>query len=167
MNGGMFDPNFDPLGLFIASGRAVRPINLGKGGGNFFMLPNGVFWVDARGAPHVSETHAFQTAVRHTVWATQSGPLLVQGGRLNPHVSDNGPSLAVRNGVGVKNGEALFAISNEPVSFGRFARFLRDDLGCPDVLYLDGAVSSLWSPDLGRIDANAELGVYVIVMRKR
>jgi uncharacterized protein YigE (DUF2233 family) len=40
-------------------------------------------------------------------------------------------------------GRAFFMISNDAVSFGRFARFLRDGLGCPDILFLDGSVSSL------------------------
>jgi uncharacterized protein YigE (DUF2233 family) len=156
MNAGMFDLDFNPLGLFIASGHVERSVNLAKGGGNFFLLPNGVFSVDGRGDPHID-----------AAWATQSGPLLVMAGRLNPGVSSNGTSLAIRNGVGVKDGEALFVISNQAVSFGRFARFLRDGLGCPDVLYLDGAVSSLWSPELGRIDVGRDLGTYVMVLRRR
>ena len=32
-----------------------------------------------------------------TLWATQSGPMLVIGGVLNPQIQDDGPSLHVRN----------------------------------------------------------------------
>ena len=71
----------------------------------------------------------------------------------------------IRNGVGVRGGEALFAISDQPVSFGRFARFFRDGLGCPDALYLDGAVSSLWAPAMGRQDTQTGLGTFVVVLR--
>lgn len=34
---------------------------------------------------------------------------------------------------------AWFAISDGPVSFGRFARLFRDSLGCTNALFLDGA----------------------------
>jgi uncharacterized protein YigE (DUF2233 family) len=64
-------------------------------------------------------------------------------------------------------GRAFFMISNDAVSFGRFARFLRDGLGCPDTLFLDGSVSSLWAPSLGRGDLRAGLGTFVVMLRRR
>jgi uncharacterized protein YigE (DUF2233 family) len=167
MNAGMYDTRRRPLGLFIAAGQELRPLSRAAGGGgNFVLLPNGVFWVDADGAPHVTETAAFAALPRTPVqWATQSGPLLVQAGAFNPHISANGPSLNIRNAVGVRGAAALFVISDEPVSFGRLARFLRDGLGCPDALYLDGGVSGLWSPTLGRLDPTQDLGTFVVVLR--
>src|ERR1700723_3790349 len=45
MNAGMYDPAQAPLGLFVAGGRTLRPLNRATGAGNFFLLPNGVFWV--------------------------------------------------------------------------------------------------------------------------
>lgn len=58
--------------------------------------------------------------------------------------ADNGDSRFVRNGVGVRpDGKVVFAISQQVVSFGRFARLFRDALACPDALYLDGFVSAL------------------------
>ena len=73
------------------------------------------------------------------------------GGALHPKIADDGPSRAVRNAVGVTGpDEAVFAISDGPVSFGRLARFFRDGLHCPDALYLDGAISALWAPGLNR-----------------
>jgi uncharacterized protein YigE (DUF2233 family) len=171
MNAGMYDPARRPLGLFVVAGRQLRPLNLAAGGvGNFVLMPNGVFWVGADGAPHVTETAAFAALPRAPVrWATQSGPLLVQASGFNPHITANGPSLNVRNAVGVRGTEALpealFVISDEPVSFGRLARFLRDGLGCPDALYLDGGVSGLWAPALGRLDPTHDLGTFVVVLR--
>src|SRR5262249_28510038 len=105
----------------------------------------------------------FAASAAHPAWATQSGPLLVRAGELHPRVQADGASRAVRNAVGVKGDEALFAISDGPVSFGRLARFLRDSLGCGDVLYLDGAVSALWAPSLGRMDRRTGLGTFVVV----
>src|SRR5688500_12688903 len=52
MNGGMFDDAGAPIGLAIEDGRQVRSINRREGGGNFHLMPNGVFFVrkDGRGA---------------------------------------------------------------------------------------------------------------------
>ncbi|HZZ37215.1 MAG TPA: hypothetical protein VFE03_15950 [Caulobacteraceae bacterium] len=43
---------------------------------------------------------------------------------------------------------------------------MRDGLACPDALYLDGAVSSLWTPELGRRDGRTNLGPMVVVLAK-
>ena len=56
---------------------------------------------------------------------------------------------------------AVFAISERPVSFGAFARLFRDDLGCRNALFLDGSVSSLYAPNLGRSDLSRPLGPLV------
>jgi uncharacterized protein YigE (DUF2233 family) len=70
--------------------------------------------------------------------------------------------------VGVaRGGTAWFAISDDPVSFGRFARFFRDGLGCPNALYLDGAVSSLWDKAANRRDRRAELGPMLLVFETK
>jgi uncharacterized protein YigE (DUF2233 family) len=131
------------------------------------MLPNGVFSVDKDGAAHVEETGRFLSHKRSPAWATQSGPLLLEGGVQHPKITEDGPSRLIRNGVGVSGpDEAWFVISEDPVSFGRFARFFRDGLGCPDALYLDGTVSSLWAPALGRRDPTAGLGPLVVVLAK-
>ena len=49
MNAGMFDEDGRPIGLAIINGRQVHPINRRKGGGNFHLLPNGVFLVRTNG----------------------------------------------------------------------------------------------------------------------
>lgn len=173
MNAGMYDVDQAPLGLFVVSGKPLKPLNRATGAGNFFLLPNRVFWVGADGAAHVEEAAAFALSARQPVWAIQSGPLLVEDGRLNPHITLNGPSLAIRNGVGVpggvvggvRGGDAVFVISDDPVSFGRLARFMRDELGCASALYLDGAVSGLWAPGLSRLDPTHGLGTFVVVLR--
>lgn len=167
MNAGMYTTDQRPLGLWIERGQRLEPLNTRGGAGNFYLKPNGVFWTDAEGRPHITETAALAAGTLRPRWATQSGPLLVADGEFNPHIQPNGASLYVRNGVGVKDGKALFAISDAPVSFGRFARFFRDGLGCADALYLDGDVSSLWAPLLAREDGRAGLGTFVVVLRRR
>lgn len=166
LNGGMYQPDQSPVGLYVAQGQTETPLNRAAGAGNFFLKPNGVFWVGADGAPHVDESEAFAAAAPAAEWATQSGPLLVSRGALHPSIAPNGTSLTVRDAVGVKGRVALFVISDGPVSFGRLARFLRDGLGCPDALYLDGHVASLWAPGLKRLDGRTGLGTFVVVVRK-
>ena len=100
--------------------------------------------------------------------ATQSGPMLVIDGELHPRFSDEGPSRKYRNGVGIVDaGTVAFAISDEPVSFGAFARLFRDELGCRNALFLDGSVSALHAADLGRTDVSLKpLGPLIGVARR-
>ncbi|HEX8262552.1 MAG TPA: phosphodiester glycosidase family protein [Allosphingosinicella sp.] len=163
MNAGMYDEGGRPIGLYIENGVQRRPLNLRAGPGNFHLLPNGVFAVDEGGRVSVTPSKLFAKASRRARWATQSGPMLLIGGKLHPKFDADGPSRLVRNGVGVAGPRtAWFAISEEGVSFGRFARLFRD-LGCTDALYLDGTVSSLWDPGAGRKDAYSSLGPMIAV----
>jgi len=163
MNAGMYDEAGAPIGLFVVQGRQRRAINRRPGAGNFHLLPNGVFVVAADGRAAVMTSAAYDPA-SEPHWATQSGPMLVIDGALHPAIAPNGESLNIRNGVGVDAaGIAWFAISDEPVSFGRFARLFRDSLTCRNALYLDGTVSSLWDRPAGRRDAYSRLGPLVAV----
>lgn len=167
MNAGMFDDVGGPIGLFVERGVRRHAINLARGWGNFHLLPNGVFWVGADGRVAVTESRRFAAAGGGARWATQSGPMLVIGGKLHPKFDADGESRLIRNGVGVSDAQtAWFAISDDPVSFGRFARLFRDALHCRDALYLDGSVSSLWDPASGRRDASTRLGPMVAVLRR-
>lgn len=168
MNAGMFDAKGLPVGLLVIDGKQEKPLATGKGAGNFFLKPNGVFYEDATGW-HVADTETY-AADRHDGlrFATQSGPMLLVGGALNPQITANGPSRKLRNGVCVDaRGVAWFAISEAPVSFGRFARLFRDRIACKDALYLDGSVSSLWDPAADRRDDRAMLGPIVVAEQSR
>jgi uncharacterized protein YigE (DUF2233 family) len=163
MNAGMFDEAGRPIGLAIAEGREERAINRRtSGGGNFHLQPNGVFLVRKDGRAKVLTTPAFQPAANIRL-ATQSGPMLVIDGKVNPRFAPDGSSRYVRNGVGMDpEGVPVFAISDAPVSFGRFARLFAGPLGCRNALYLDGSVSSLWDPANGRMDSFAPIGPMVV-----
>lgn len=142
MNAGMYHQDLSPVGLYVENGVEQAPLNLADAAGNFFMKPNGVFFVDRAGRLGVLESNAFQAAKPDAVLATQSGPMLVISGNIHPRFEPDGQSKNIRNGVGVdKSGSAVFAISREPVSFGRFARLFRDALGCQNALFLDGTIS--------------------------
>jgi uncharacterized protein YigE (DUF2233 family) len=167
MNAGMYDEAGNPIGLYVEEGRERHRINRAAGPGNFHLLPNGIFSVDAQGRVAVTATPRYAASVRPR-WATQSGPMLVIDGRLHPAFQEDGPSLHIRNGVGVDSADtAWFVISGDAVSFGRMARFFRDVLHCPNALYFDGSVSSLWDAKSGRRDTGRELGPLVAIFERQ
>lgn len=165
MNGGMFDDAGQPIGYYAEEGQRLHKLNRNQGSGNFHMLPNGVFYGDAGGpwAVRTSEDFAAHVVSRPD-FGTQSGPMLVIAGKLHPKLDADGQSLKLRNGVGVDaQGRAHFVISDEPISFGKLARYFRDVLHCPNALFLDGSVSSLWDPGHGRVDGGPPLGPLIVV----
>ena len=156
MNAGMFHPGFAPVGLYVANGQTLAPLNTADGEGNFFLKPNGVFYLSGSGA-HVVESTWF--ADEQTVLATQSGPLLVQGGKIHPAFRPGSTSRLFRNGVGVLDANtAIFAISEDQVNLYEFAVFFRETMRCPDALFLDGSVSCLYAPFLKRNDFHMDVG---------
>ena len=167
MNAGMFGKSGSPIGLYVENGNEKHAVNTGKGAGNFYMSPNGVFWIDGAGV-HAAVTDEFIAAKPTPKWATRSGPMMVMNGKLHPEISEDGPSRNTRNGVGVRDSHtALFVISDKPISFGKLARFFRDELKCDDALYLDGVVSSLWDRQGERMDKGYDLGPIVVVSAKK
>jgi uncharacterized protein YigE (DUF2233 family) len=86
-------------------------------------------------------------------------------GRLHPRFKRGSTSLKLRTGVGVRaDGEVIFAISQEAVSFDSFARLFRDGQKCPNALFLDGgSVSSLYAPTLNRSSNAMPIGPMLAV----
>lgn len=159
MNAGMYAPDRSPLGLYIENGQEKHRIVTTEGPGNFGMMPNGVFCLSDAGFS-ITESRAFAAQPPACKQATQSGPMLVIDGALHPRFLENSDSLYIRNGVGVSaDGQtAWFVISDQPVTFHLFARYFRDALRVPDALYLDGSISRLYAPDLGRSDLGWPMG---------
>ncbi len=165
MNAGMFNDAGAPIGLYVEDRDEQKSISLTDGPGNFHLKPNGVFWQDRDGALRIEVSEDYAVAMRDPRWATQSGPMLLINGEMHPQFANDGASRFIRNGVGLRDQHtAYFVISSGFVSFGRFARFFRDELHCRDALFLDGTVSSLWAPSVGRYDDNHELGPIIVVM---
>lgn len=143
-NAGMYHEDLGPVGLYLEDGREMSPLNLGDAPGNFFMKPNGVFYVDRAGHAGVVESGTFVASGIKPALATQSGPMLVIDGSLHPRFEQDGASRYIRNGVGTNGGkQVIFAISRQPVSLGSFARLFRDELGIRNALFFDGAISAL------------------------
>ena len=63
--------------------------------------------------------------------------------------------------------DRVFVISGAPVNFDEFARLFRDELKCPDALFLDGTVSSLHSAALKRSDFHIDLGPLIGVTARK
>lgn len=164
MNAGMFQPDLSPVGLLVQDGREVSPLNLSDGAGNFFMKPNGVFFISESG-PRIVESTEYPALARGVRLATQSGPLLVRNGVLHPAFNAASTSRLLRNGVGISGDTIMFVISEQPVNFYEIATYFRDELHCPDALYLDGVVSSLYSTELQRNDSTVNLGPIIGVVR--
>lgn len=167
MNGGMFDGEGKPIGYYVESGERLKELNRADGPGNFHMKPNGVFF-GSDGAWQIRTADDFYANVGDRPrFGTQSGPMLVVDGKLHPEIAEDGPSKAIRNGVGIDaQGRAHFVISEGPVSFGVLARYFRDELDTPDALYLDGSVSALWDPARERVDGRAPIGPLIVVEDK-
>jgi len=158
MNAGMYHADLSPVGLHVEAGEQVKAINTRPGPGNFHMLPNGVFYMAGDTAGVATAENFLARGVSPDI-ATQSGPMLVIDGALHPRFIESSTSLRRRNGVCVgDDGGVRFAISEQPVNFHHFARLFRDGLGCRDALYLDGSMSSLHAPALGRSDAIRPMG---------
>ncbi|MBI3230953.1 MAG: phosphodiester glycosidase family protein, partial [Burkholderiales bacterium] len=86
------------------------------------------------------------------------------GGKIHPAFNPQSSSRFIRNGVGIVGKEALFVMSEKPVTFYEFAVFFRDVLHCQDALYLDGAVSSLYSSKLNKDVQRSQLGPMIAVV---
>ncbi|HPD92876.1 MAG: phosphodiester glycosidase family protein [Rhodobacter sp.] len=163
MNAGMFHLDRAPVGLYVEQGSTEGRLVTRAGPGNFGMLPNGVFCVRPAGDFAIVESRTYDAAPPDCRYATQSGPMLVIDGALHPRFLPDSTSAHLRNGVGVSaDGQrAVFVISDDPVTFHRFARFFRDALGLNQALYLDGSVSRLYAPELGRTDWGVPMGPVV------
>ncbi|MEO0943858.1 MAG: phosphodiester glycosidase family protein [Pseudomonadota bacterium] len=158
MNAGMYHDDRRPVGLYIENGAEIAPIVTREGPGNFGLLPNGVLCLSA-GSARVYEARQFADERPDCAYATQSGPMLVIEGTLHPRFLEDSDSLFRRNGVGVTQGGMLIAaISNERVNFHSFARLFRDILKTPNALFLDGNISRLHAPNLGRQDVGFPMG---------
>lgn len=166
MNAGMYTPDNLPKGLYIEN-KQIRVLldTATTGFGNFYLQPNGVFAFDDTSAV-ILETKTFQKQSKQYHFATQSGPLLVTNGHLNPVFTPQSTSLFIRNGVGItEGGKIIFAISNQPVNFYVFAMLFKEQLHCPYALFLDGAISKMYAPEINRLDLDGNLGPFVVLSK--
>ncbi|RYD99570.1 MAG: hypothetical protein EOP54_03595 [Sphingobacteriales bacterium] len=144
MNGGMYMEDNSPLGLYIENGKTLRKLNKANGRGNFYMKPNGVFYITNKGTAHIKPREDFNAS--NVKFATQSGPMVLLDGVINPTLNKGSENVNIRNGVGIlPNGDCIFMMSRSLINFYDFALFFKEK-GCKYALYLDGAISQTYLP---------------------
>lgn len=160
MNAGMYKKDNAPLGLYIEDGKTLSKLVKKQAGyGNFYMQPNGVFYITDSNKAGICKTMDFKN--EGVKYATQSGPMLLIEGAIHPRFMEGSKNLNIRNGVGIlPNGSLLFAMSEYKINFYDFASYFKSH-GCKNALYLDGFVSKTYLPKSGYKSLNGNFGVII------
>ncbi len=145
-NGPIFSPGYAHLGLVVRAGEQLHPLNTKKGFGNFYLQPNGVFFING-GKPALMTSAEYASRAQDDSLAFQSGPMLVLNKKINDQFSASSKSVAYRGGIGVgPQGKLHLAVTLEKVNLYTFAKYFRDEVGCHSALYLDGAITGWFTP---------------------
>ena len=145
-NGGIYSIEYKPKGLYIENYKIISKIDLRDGEGNFYMQPNGVFFIEDN-QPKISESKSF-TYNENISYAVQSGPLLVKDGVINKKTGKDSKSSKIRSAVGItKENKVFFLMSSEGINFYNFSKYALDNLECRDLLFLDGTISKMYFSD--------------------
>ena len=159
-NGGMYKKDNSPQGLYIENTIIKSEIDTSNGKGNFYLKPNGVFYLTTEKNPIICKTEDFVNNVK-IKYATQSGPMLVIDGEIHTAFKKNSTNLNIRNGVGIlPNNQIVFAISKKEINFYDFAEYFKN-LGCKNALYLDGFVSRTYLPEKNWKQIDGNFGVII------
>jgi len=159
-NGGMYQTDNSPLGLYIENGKVLNRLNTKDATGNFYLKPNGVFYITNDNKAGICTTQTFENNSK-IKYATQSGPMLVIDGKLHSAFQKNSTNLNIRNGVGVlPDGKIMFVISRKEINFYEFATYFQN-AGCKYALYLDGFVSRTYLPEKNWTQTDGDFGVII------
>lgn len=159
-NGGMYKKDNSPQGLYIENTIIKSEIDTSNGKGNFYLKPNGVFYLTTDKNPMICKTEDFLSNEK-IKYATQSGPMLVIDGEIHTAFKKNSTNLNIRNGVGIlPNNQIVFAISKKEINFYDFAEYFKK-LGCKNALYLDGFVSRTYLPEKNWKQIDGNFGVLI------
>lgn len=166
MNGGMFNKDFSPQGLFIQNKQTLAALDIADGNGNFYLKPNGVFYITTNNTPIICKTTDFKDNGK-VKYATQSGPMLVIDGQIHDAFKPGSANLNIRNGVGIlPDNKVVFAMSKTEINFYDFAKYFQS-LCCINALYLDGFVSRIYLPEKSWIQTDGSFGVMIGVTTKK
>ncbi len=165
VNGGMFNKNHSPQGLYIENGLILSELDTRSGGnGNFYLQPNGVFYLTNKMKPIICTTADF-TSSSNISFATQSGPMLVIDSKIHPKFREGSENMHIRNGVGIlPDGNLLFVMSKKIINFYDFASYFKQN-GCENALYLDGYVSRTYLPSKNWKQNGSDFGVIIAVIK--
>lgn len=164
-NAGMFKKDRSPQGLFIENRQTKMPLDTSTAAGNFYLKPNGVFYITAGNKAVICKTEDFWYS-DNVLYATQSGPMLITEGVVNPAFRQGSANVNIRNGVGIlPDGKPIFAMSKQKLCFYEFADYFKK-LGCRNALYLDGFVSRTYLPESDWIQLDGNFGVMIGAVKK-
>lgn len=145
INGGIYSKDYRPEGLYIENGKTLSELNTQSGEGNFYIRPGGVLSV-GNGKVKIDTLDAFRVRP-DTTFAVQSGPMLLQHGKINPKFSQTSASRKIRNAVGLTaKGDVYFLLSQQPMNLYEFAQYAAEQLNITELLYLDGTISGMYTP---------------------
>tara|TARA_B110000046_G_scaffold185004_1_gene225191 strand:- start:365 stop:1654 length:1290 start_codon:yes stop_codon:yes gene_type:complete len=172
-NGGMYTNTNNPEGLLISKNKEIEPIDLGNSKQllNFYMMPNGVFYIDSNKA-NIEESKTFfkkySTNIIKPLHATQSGPMLIIEGNHHRKFNYGSKSNKLRSGAGIMpNGNIVFIISNNSITnFFDFATIFKDLFMCQNALFLDGVISKMYLPDKNPNELGGNFGPIISVTNK-
>ncbi len=160
MNGGMYKKDNSPQGLYIENGKTLSLIDTTKGEGNFYLKPNGVFYINKKKETFVTNSNNF-IQNENIIYSTQSGPMLLVNKNINTLFKKDSKSLNIRNGVGIlPTGNTIFVMSKKEINFYDFANYFKTK-GCVNALYLDGFVSRIYLPEKQWEQLDGNFGVMI------
>ena len=172
-NGGMYTKSNEPVGLYIESGSNISyRLDTSKrvSDENFYLYPNGVFYIDSNNIAHINTTDYFfklqQEGKVNPISATQSGPMLVIDGKLHDKFSPGSQNEKIRSGVGLVNKKTVvFLITLDESNFYNFATVFKDIFSCKDALFLDGAISQMYLKNINPV-VGGNFGPIISVTKK-
>ena len=165
-NAGPFHSDLTPTGLYIENGKELNPIQPAEatGVGNFYLKPNGVFGL-TKGKPFLLTTEDFIKQKPAADFASQSGPMLIINGDLNPSLDPKPNALKTRSAVCISEKKnVVFAMSDSVLTLYSMAVYLKS-LNCVNALTLDSTSSSFYMPSLKRADLWVPIGAMIAVVR--
>jgi uncharacterized protein YigE (DUF2233 family) len=168
-NAGMFNPDITPEGLLIENGVVKAPLNTTKPNSeNFYLKPNGVFYITKDGTAHIDVTENFKDSLSDIQQATQSGPMLVINGKIHDKFTRASNNKKIRSGVGLLGPKkVVFIISQTEVNFYDFAVLFKDIYNCPNALFLDGAISKMYLHDLNPSETGGYFCTFISATKKK
>ena len=136
INGGFFNPEYEPLGLRIKNGKILNPKKNISWWGIFYVKNN---------QPYLVAPNQFYPKQSIT-FAIQGGPRLLINGRV-PKLKQG---IAERSAIGIsKNDDVIIAVTERlPLSTTELANYLKQ-LQCDYALNLDGGSSSQLYANIG------------------